>query len=301
MYQGIDFFKFQELFSSEEKCRAYLFQCRWPDGFICPKCQGQQYSYLKGRCLYQCSDCRYQCSVKVGTLFQKSKTPLQKWFWMIFLLSQSKNGYSALALKRLLDIAYGTALSMTHKIRSAMAARDANYQLGGLIELDDAYFGGKRAAGKRGRGSEKKAPVIVAVQLNEKNRPLYARMIVVDNLSEQSVSEASKEHIKEGSAIKSDAYSSYKVLPKYGYYHQPIKIGFPELARKFLPWVHILISNAKAVHIGTHHGVSTKHLQKYLSEFCYRFNRRFQLNKLFDSLIYACLEAQPITIAEVFE
>lgn len=99
-----------------------------------------------------------------------------------------------------------------------MAARDANYQLGGLIELDDAYFGGKRAAGKRGRGSEKKAPVIVAVQLNEKNRPLYARMIVVDNLSEQSVSEASKEHIKEGSAIKSDAYSSYKVLPKYGYY-----------------------------------------------------------------------------------
>lgn len=301
MYQGIDFFEFQKLSSSERKCRDYLFQRRWPDGFICPKCQGQQYSYLKTRGLYQCSHCRYQCSVRVGTVFQKSKTPLQKWFWMIFLLSQSRNGYSALALKRLLAISYGTALSMTHKIRSAMAARDANYQLAGLVELDDAYFGGKKAPGKRGRGAEKKIPVMVGVQLNEKNQPQYVCMIAVDNLSEQSVSEASKEHIKEGSAIKSDAYSSYQVLSKYGYYHQPIKIGFPELARKFLPWVHILISNAKAIYLGTHHGVSTKHLQKYLSEFCYRVNRRFQQYKLFDRLICACLAAKPITIAEVFE
>lgn len=299
MYRNVDFFKFQTLFSSEEKCHTYLFQRRWPDGFVCPKCGGQRYSCIKSRGLYQCSTCRYQCSVRVGTVFQKSKTPLQKWFWMIFLLSQSKNGYSALALKRLLSISYSTALSMTHKIRSAMAQRDANYQLGGLIELDDAYFGGKRVRGKRGRGSGKKTPVIVGVQLNEKNRPQYAQMIAVDNLSEQNVDKASKEHIKTGSTIKSDAYSSYKVLSKYGYFHNPIKIGLPELARKYLPWVHILISNAKAIHIGTHHGVSNQHLQKYLSEFCYRFNRRYQQNTLFDRLLCACLNAQPVTIAEL--
>lgn len=301
MYQNIDFFKFQKLFSSEQKCQDYLFERRWPDGFICPKCQGQRYSYIKSRCLYQCSDCRYQCSSRVGTVFQKSKTPLQKWFWMIFLLSQSKNSYPALALQKLLAISYGTALSISHKIRSAMAERDANYQLVGLIELDDAYLGGKKTPGKRGRGSGKKTAVIVGVQLSENNKPQYAHMIAVDNLSEQSISKVSKEHIKEGSAIVSDAYSSYKLLSKYGYHHKPIKIGFPEYASKFLPWVHIMISNVKAIHIGTHHGVSKKHMQKYLSEFCYRFNRRFQQNKLFDSLLCACLCAQPITIAELFE
>jgi transposase-like protein len=219
---------------------------------------------------------------------------------MIFLLAQSKNSYSALNLKRLLSISYGTALTMTHKIRSAMANREANYKLAGLIELDDAYFGGK-ATGKRGRGSDKKVSVIVGVQLNKKDRPLYARMLAVDNLQEHNVRDASEEIVAKGSLVKSDAYSSYKVLPKYGYYHQPVKIGFPEHASKYLPWVHILISNAKAIHLGTHHGVSTKHLSKYLSEFSYRFNRRFQLDKLFDRLICSCLAAQPVTIAELFE
>ncbi len=300
MSQSMDLFAFMNRFSSEQKCQEYLFDRRWPTGFSCPKCQGPKYSYISSRGLYQCSCCRYQCSLRVGTAFQDSKTPLQKWFWMIFLLSQNKNGFSALALKGLLAVAYGTALTMSHKIRSAMAQRDANYQLGGLVELDDAYFGGK-ATGKRGRGSSKKTPVLVGVQLNEKQRPQYAHMIAVDDLSEESMIEASKEHIEKGSAIRSDAFSSYNVLGKYGYYHEAIKIGFPKLAGKFLPWVHILISNAKALHLGTHHGVSNKHLQKYLSEFCYRFNRRYQQGMLFDKLVGACLVARPITIAELFE
>lgn len=301
MYKNIDFFKFQKLLSSEKKCQNYLFHRRWPNGFVCPKCQGGHYSYVTTRGLYQCTDCRYQCSLKVGTVFQKSKTPLQKWFWMIFLLSQNKNGYSALALKKLLSISYGTALSMSHKIRTAMQARDANYQLSGLIELDDAYFGGKRASGKRGRGSDKKTLVMVGVQLNENEKPQYTRMTTVDNLTEQNVKNVTKEQIKEGSEIKSDAYSSYKVLEKYGYIHKPTKIGIPENTSKFLPWVHIMISNAKAIFQGTYHGVSTKHLPKYLAEFCYRFNRRFQQNQLFDRLTWACICAQPITVAELSE
>jgi transposase-like protein len=300
MFRSMNFFTFQNHFSSEQQCHDYLFQRRWPNGFVCPRCRSRCHSFLKTRALYQCSDCRYQCSVRVGTIFQNSNTPLQKWFWMIFLLSQSKNSYSALTLKRLLSISYGTALTMTHKIRSAMASREANYRLGGLIELDDAYFGGK-ATGKRGRGSDKKVPVIVGVQLNKKDRPIFARMIALENLKEHNVRDASTEIITKGSLVKSDAYSSYKVLPKYGYRHQPVKIGFPEYTRKYLPWVHILISNAKAIHLGTHHGVSTKHLSKYLSEFCYRFNRRFQLDTLFDKLVCACLAAQPVTVAELFE
>jgi transposase-like protein len=300
MYKEIDFFDFQRMFPNEKKCQQFLFNCRWPKGFECPKCHCQDYSYIVSRGLYQCSDCRYQCSLKVGTIFEKSKTPLHKWFWMIFLLSQSKNSYSALALSRLLSIAYLTALSMTHKIRTAMASRDSNYQLSGLIEMDDTYFGGKNASGKRGRGADNKTTVIVGVQLTEDDTPQYASMITVEDLSEEQVTEAIKERVKSGSTIKSDAYSSYKVLERYEYKHQPLKIGDPKNASKLLHWVHIMIANAKGIYRGTHHGVSKKHLQKYLSEFCYRFNRRYNLNQLFDRLLLACIRTEPIKIAELF-
>ena len=300
MYQDIDFLKFQKKFNSEKKCEHFLFKRRWPNGFECPKCHCKQYSYIQTRHLYQCRQCRYQASLRVGTVFEKSRTPLYKWFWMIFLLSQSKNSYSALALSRLLSIAYWTALSMSHKIRTAMAARDARYQLAGLIEVDDAYFGGQRAPGKRGRGASRKTTVIVAVQLAENDKPQYASMIAVEDMSEKNVSETLKTQVKKNSTIKTDAYSSYKVLEKYEYKHKPLKLGAPESASKLLKWVHIMISNAKAIYRGTHHGISEKHLQKYLSEFCYRFNRRLNPAQLFDRLLVACVSTEPVRIAELF-
>jgi len=301
MYNNINFFEYQNKFSSDSDCRKYLFESRWPNGFECPKCQCNDHSYISSRELYQCSNCRYQCSVIVGTIFESTKTPLFKWFWMIFLIANSKNGYSSSAFTNLLSIAYGTALSMTHKIRTAMAARDAKYQLAGLVEMDDAFFGGKNHKGKRGRGSENKSTVIVGVQLSQKNeRPQYIDMIKVENLLENTVKEPIKEHVKSGSTLKTDGYSTYKVLKKYNYKHIPLVVGKPENASKLLPWVHIMIANAKGNIRGTHHGVSPKHLQKYLSEFCYRFNRRYQLNQRFDRLLCACALAEPVIIAELF-
>lgn len=300
MYKDIDFLNFQKRFSSEKECEEFLFESRWPNGFDCPKCHSKHYCFISTRGLYQCTNCRYQCSLKVGTIFQKSKTPLFKWFWMIFLLSQSKNGYSALGLTRLLSISYWTALSMSHKIRTAMAARDAKYQLAGLIEMDDAYFGGQRASGKRGRGAENKTVVIVGVQLTKNDKPQYTSMIAVKDLLEDTVARTAKEQVKTGSRLKTDGFSTFKVLEKYEYKHEPIIIGDPKNASKLLHWAHIMISNAKAVYRGTHHGVSDKHLQKYLSEFCYRFNRRFNPNQLFDRLLHACIGSEHISIAELF-
>ena len=300
MYQEINFLTFQKKFSSEKKCEQFLFKHRWPNGFECPRCDGKKYSHISTRHLYQCTQCRYQVSLKVGTIFEKSRTQLHKWFWMIFLLSQSKNSYSSLALTRLLSISYWTALSMSHKIRTAMACRDAKYQLSGFVELDDAYLGGQRSLGKRGRGAENKTTVIVGVQLTEAETPQYTSMIAVEDLSEQSLKTATKEQIKKKTKIKTDDYSSFKVLKKYSYDHWPVKIGDSRNASKLLHWVHIMISNAKAVYRGTHHGVSDRHLQKYLSEFCYRFNRRFNPDQLFDRLLTACLSTKPVTVAELF-
>jgi len=225
---------------------------------------------------------------------------LSKWFWAIYLLSQHKNGISALALSRFLDIAYWTALSMAHKIRSAMADRDSQYQLKHLVEVDDAYFGGQRAPGKRGRGAGKKTTVIVAVQLSPKEKPQYASMTAVENMAGAQVTKAFNEHVTENSTIRTDAYSSYKVLGKHGYIHKPVVVSGSANISDLLKWAHIMISNAKAIYRGTHHGVSDKHLQKYLSEYCWRFNRRFDLGQLFDRLLTACVKSRHRSIAELF-
>ena len=145
--KNINFFEFQKQFSSEKKCYRYLFKTRWPNGFICPKCGCMEYSYIKTRSLYQCKSCRYQCSLTAGTIFHKTRTPLVKLFWMVFFIAHDKNGHSALDLTRKLNISYKVAWSMCHKIREAMIEHDRKYQLAGLIELDDSYFGGKKASG----------------------------------------------------------------------------------------------------------------------------------------------------------
>lgn len=301
MYKSMDFFQFQKRFATEPRCHAYLMKQRWPDGFICPRCHHHRGYFLKNRLSFQCQRCRYQASVTTGTIFHKTKTPLRKWFWMIYLLSQNKNSCSVLALQKLLNIKYyRTAWLMAHKIRKALAERDAKYKLGGLIEMDDAYFGECRVSGKRGRGAEKKAKVIVSVKLDDWGEyPRFANMSVVEHLDKEQVAGVATNQINEGSTVKTDGFRSYHVLKEKGFIHQQKILQTPENASKYLPWVHILISNCKAVLRGTHHGVSPKHLTSYLSEFCYRFNRRFWTKQLFERMITACLTTSTITLAEL--
>ena len=283
--------EFQRRFVTEEACREHLFNVRWPNGFECPRCSHKHYSYVSTRNLYQCKACGYQAALTAGTIMHRTRTPLHVWFWAIYLVSRDKRGKSALSLSKELNISYWKAWTMLHKIRRAMTQRDAHYQLGNIVEIDDAYFGAP--GGKRGRGTSK-SKVIVAVSTTEEGKPQFAKMKVVENIDKKTLNHVAAETIKSGATVRSDGLNSYGDLAHRDFRHEVI-----ETSKGLLPWVHVLISNAKAAIQGTFHGLHKKHMQQYLDEFCYRFNRRFWEPQLFGRLLNACVCSETITYAEL--
>lgn len=154
--------EYQQKFVTEEACQQRLFRIRWPEGYRCPRCSHDQASFHSTRRLYQCKACKYQASLTAGTIFHKTRAPLKKWFWMIFLTGRQKSGVSMLSLQRMLEIkSYKTMWAIGHKIRKTMVERDAQYKLAGPIEVDDSYFGSSKP-GKRGRGASGKGKVVFA-------------------------------------------------------------------------------------------------------------------------------------------
>lgn len=297
-YENMDFFQFQKRFSREDSCWKHLVKFRWPDGFVCPRCGHDKAGFHSKRKLLQCKECRYQASATAGTIFHKTKIPLRKWFWFIFLMSSQKTGVSIQGLQRLLGIkSYRTAWTMAHKVRKAMADRDASYQLANLVEMDDSYFG-PSGRGQRGRGTKGKVPVVVAVE-NRGKKPGFAAMRVVDNLKSVHIAHFAKTKIKEQQTVRTDGYVSYYCLSGHGYELDMRIVGNGQNASKELPWVHTLIANVKSMLRGAHHGVSHKYLQRYLDEFCYRFNRRYWPSQLFNRLIKAALVTPAVTYAEL--
>ena len=300
MYKSIDFFQFQKMFSTNRKCWKYLVKRRWPNGYQCPRCLHNIHYFHPQRGLFECKKCRYQVSVTANTIFHKTRTPLKKWFWAIYLVAQNKNGISTLQLQKFLEIkTYKTVWTMVHKIRKAMACRDTGYQLSGLIELDDSYFGGKKHKGKPGRGSENKKPVVVAVEVPDNKRPRYGSLQEIPSLESKHIKSLLKNKVKELSVLKTDAYKSFLFIPSIGYFHHPKKMDHTEKIEKHLPWVHTMVGNVKNAIRSTFHGVSAKHLHRYLDEFNYRFNRRFKENLIFDRLLYACVLTNTITFSEL--
>ena len=289
---------FQKRFATEKSCREHLFVLRWPDGYQCPRCGHDRYSFHSTRRLYQCKSCLYQVSVTAGTVFHKTRTPLRKWFWMIFLMARQKSGISMLSLQRMLDIkSYKTVWIMGHKIRKAMGHRDAYYKLAGLIEMDDTYFGPPKP-GKRGRGAQGKSKVVVAVE-TKGNKAGFATMQPVESLSADEIFKHMNHRLGNGSVIRTDGWLAYGVFNSTESKHEPMVVGSGKNAVKLLPWVHTLIANAKGNIRGVYHGVSSKHLERYLAEFCYRLNRRFWESQLFDRLLTACANCSTITFAEL--
>ena len=293
--EEMSLFEFQQRFATEEACREHLFNMRWSDGFSCPRCGCKKCYHIETRGLYQCSECNYQASITAGTIFEKTRTPLLKWFWAIFLLSNDKRGYSALSLQNNIGVSYPTAWHMSHKIRLAMTDRDQNYKLLGFVQLDDAFFGGPD--GLQGRGTEK-TPVYVAVSADEKGKPQFAKMKVVDVINNDTAKKFVTNAIETGCSVTTDGYTVYPQLKDLGYDHERVLSSEPEAEEKF-HWVNTIISNAKAFIIGTFHGLDGKHLQAYLDEFCYRFNRRRWRSQLFNRLLNACITGPVLTYAEL--
>jgi len=293
----MDIIEFQEKFGTEEQCREYLFSKRWPKGFICPKCGHTEHFNVQSRNLYQCKACLYQASVTAGTILDKTRTPLVKWFMAMYLMAEDKRGISALSLKKRIGVAYQTAWTMCHKIRHAMGTRDGGYKMNGVLEMDESFFGSPTEGGKRGRGTDKTA-VLVSVSHSGEGRPGYARMKVVEKVSTETVEEFSDGVAVKGSEIRTYGLRVYKRLAKSGYVLNQ-KNTTPKDESGHLHWAHIVISNAKAFIGGTFHGLDAKHLQRYLDEFCYRFNRRFFPKGIFPRLVNACLSAGKITFDEL--
>lgn len=274
--------KFIERFSAEEACEEFLFQQKWSHGFVCPKCGCQEYYHIKGRKLYQCKHCHHQSSVTSNTVMHRTHKPLTTWFLAIYFVASDKRGISACTLAGKLDVSYETAWYMLARIRKAMDSRESRYMLAGIVELDDSYFGAK-IKGKRGRAAGQQS-VIVGVSKDSKNRPQYLKMTVVPNVQRQIIKQFTESTIEKGTVVQTDGYRSY-VQPLRNEYNHEAKDFDPN--DEHLKWLHTIIGNAKAFLNGTYHGTSVQHLQAYLSEFCYRFNRRSFRGQIFDRLVIA--------------
>lgn len=311
-YKERSLIEYQKEFSTEKECIKHLQKMRWPDGFKCSRCGHDEAWFIRTRNILDCKQCRAKISLTAGTIFHKTRTPLIKWYWLIYHMAMDKTGISISEMQRLLEINdYKTAWLMAHKVRKAMTDRDARYSLAGLVEIDDSFFGPKGS--KRGRGSERKSTVLCAVSLYRdktgKEWPGFAHMKVVDNASAESIKDflerlgcgiTMEERQELMEAIRSDGWRSYgKATTDKDLAHLKVVLRDPKAAGKLLPWAHRVISNAKAVIHGSHRGVSGKHLQSYLSEICYRFNRRFWEKELFDRLVQACLSTETITYTQL--
>lgn len=293
--KSVGFADIQRQFDTEDACRDYLFSLRWPDGFICPICGCREYYHITTRHKYACKNCRYQASVTAGTVMDRSHLSLRTWIWAIYLVSRDKRGYSAMQLSRVLNLPYNTAWFLLHRIRNAMTNRDKCYLLNGIVELDDTYFGKKKKGGKRGRGTAK-SKVIVALSKGDDDKPQYVKMQVVANLKGKTIAKFAKNSISEGSIVQTDAYHSYRKPLAEKYLHE-YQVFNPD--SEMLKWLHTIVSNAKAFISGTHHGLGNKHLQSYLDEYCYRFNRRKMGSGIFDRLLFAVTQSPPLRFADL--
>lgn len=257
-------FEFQEWFPDEATCAKFLIDSRWPDGFVCPRCGGQGYYWMEKRGLLQCTTCRYQVSPTAGTVMHRSRMPLKLWFYAAYLVSTLTPGISALQFQRQMGLSsYQTAFTMLHKLRDGMV-RVGRDKISGLVEVDETYVGGAEH-GKTGRGAYGKVIVAGAVEIHD-NAANRVRLKVIPDVTQKTLTEFIQSNVIEGSTIRTDDWGGYNKLEQAGYRHI---VNAEELIH-----IHRVFSNLKTWILGTHHGVSSVHLQAYLNEYTFRFNRR---------------------------
>jgi transposase-like protein len=300
-YHDLSLLDFQSRFPNEAACWEYVVKMRWPEGYRCPRCKSEKNCLKPGRKVFECYGCHHQGSVTAGTIFHKSRNPLLKWFWAIFLISTSKKGVSMLYLQRQLGIkSYRTVWLMGHKIRHAMIQRDDLYQMQGTVEADEIHIGGKQSFENRRKFGPNKTPFLIAVQEWKSGTPRFVSFQELESIFEEHVLPALKGKIKKGSTLKTDGAGTYTKAAESGYtVEQVVAIKNPELAHEHLKWVNTLTSNLKRFLLSTYHGVYPKYRRAYLAEFAYRFNRRYWPYESFDRLLFACINADKFTLREL--
>jgi transposase-like protein len=266
--------EFLERFGTDEQCLDYLFRQKWPEGFKCGRCGHAEAHALPTRLVYVCYGCRHHHSVTSDTAFHGTRKGLKMWFLALYLMVSSKQGLSAKELQRQLGLgSYKTAWTWLHKLRRCMVD-PSRAPLEGLVEVDESYIGGPRP-GVRGRGAAGKTAVACAVEKNG-GKTGRVRLAVIENCSREKLQAFVKGQLKEESTVHTDGWQAYVGIEKSGYAHiRDVVDGGLEEAHVVLPAVHRVFSLLKRWVLGTHQGsASRKHLQRYLHEFEFRFNRR---------------------------
>jgi ISXO2 transposase-like protein/transposase-like zinc ribbon protein len=290
--------EFQQRFAEEAACVRYLFAARWPEGFVCPGCGTSKAWELQTKAwTWECAGCGKQTSVTAGTIMHHSKLPLTAWFWAAYLMATHSNGISALQLQRQLGFgSYKTAWLICAKLRRSMVAPDRN-PLAGLVELDETEIACRSKndplTGGGGRSHQGKMLVVGAVEIADGGAgPGRIRLAEVADYSADSLHPFIAQNLAIGAIAKTDGWSAYPGA--LGVRHDPRVIG-KIAARVALPWVRRIFSNLKVWALGVYHGLRRRHLQSYLDEFVFRFNRRRTRPAAFRSLLGIAAGRAPLT------
>jgi transposase-like protein len=292
---------FVRMFPDDASCAAYLARLQWPGGFVCPKCKASSNAWSESRGRLECRVCHHQTSVTAGTIMDKTRTALTTWFEAAWHLTTAKNGMSAKTLERTLGTAYRTAWAMLQRYRVSMV-RSEREQLTGTIEVDETLVGGVEQGGKRGRGSTNSV-VVVAVEVKEPKGFGRVRMRHVPNASGASLKQFVRDVVAPGAIVRTDGWGGYRGLVNHGYSHEKtILSSSGDPAHVAMPGVHRVVSLLKRWILGTYQGsIVPAHLQSYLEEFTFRFNRRTSRSRglVFRRLIEQSVITGPITVADV--
>jgi transposase-like protein len=316
--------EFQRLFPTDDDCAVYLEMIKWPFGFMCPTChaKGEPYRFAGKPALLRCRACKRNTSITVGTVMERTHIELSTWFWGAYLLSSMTPGMSAVQFQRQLGLGrYETAFQILHKLRAGMVRSDRDRIGTGSskdhVEIDETNIGGRTRG--EGRGVHHQTLVIAAVEVKQRapntkdkrqNKAVprrggrYAgrlRLDVVPNRTAKALTKFVTSAVEPGSMVITDDWSGYDKLSDLGYQHLPVaERGDPQVAEDYLPIVHLIFSNMKAWLNGVHHGVAPQHLQAYLNEFTFRFNRRFYPFNAFRSLLGIGGDTEAPTYAELY-
>jgi hypothetical protein len=300
-YEKMTVAEFFKNVSTEEAARAMTWKSRFGGkDFICPHCCHEKYyAYKCEPEIRKCRGCSVHVRLRVGTVFENTKVPMLLWVRAIFLAMQGKRGISAMELQRQLKMSsYGTAWTMLHRIREALRQKDEEYKLRNVIELDGAVFGRKHSGNQ--------TEVLVAIEskdwVDEKGRQKskagFAKVMVAPE-SKAKVQEFIDQVVVKDSMVNTDGKPALQNLKNVDHDSQVVGTD-PVVLAHWLPWVHKFISNAKAWVVGTHHGVDSKYLGRYLAEYTYRFNRRHDQNGLYHRALTACAIGVPVTAGMLF-
>jgi transposase-like protein len=304
--RGLSLPQFLERFGTEAQCEDALAAARWPSLWRCAHCSCTRFFHTHsntGRKLWECFLCGYQSSSLVGTVFEHTKLELKLWFLAMYLMTQSKNAVSALELKRQLGVNYKTAWLMKHKLLAVMELRDEPYKLGGRVELDDAYLGGERAGSVNGgRGAMNKSAFVAAVQTTADGKPLFARLKLISGFTIAAFKDWANENLQTHVHVVSDGTACFAHVGHIEATHERYVTGSGRAAAKHpsFKWVNTMLGNLKTAISGTYHSIDhVKYGNRYLAEFSYRFNRRFDLPSMLPRLVKAAATTKPHTLRTI--